>query len=110
MAKGSGGFEGPRQVWSAPSPEIVKKNLRDALEQGLNVLSSHEPEVKEVHDAFTRLGDRLREAEEVLTAILKIQQEDDLDQEELNYALKGAMQTRTALIEAILLAKREIEK
>ncbi|MSU73520.1 hypothetical protein EXS56_00065 [Candidatus Kaiserbacteria bacterium] len=103
-------YNGPKEVWSAPSAETFSRNLRIVIEEGWKVLSSHEPLVKEVHDAFTELGDRLQEAEEVLATILELQKETDRDQTEINYTLAGAALTKTSLIKAILLAKQEIEK
>lgn len=103
-------FSTIRQIRSNPSIKDVAKDMRTAIEGGMQLLASHEPIIKEVHDAFTELAERVEEAQDTLAVVYSLQAQQKPDQEEVNSILRGAVQTRAALLKAILLAKHEVEK
>ena len=108
--EGSDDFVGPREVWSAPRIEKVRNDLGVAIRAAQELMASHEPIIKETYEALTELGDRVVEAVEVYDDIVRLEKEENQDQEEVNSILKGALKTRIALLETYLRAKTEIEK
>lgn len=108
MAKGPEKFQGPREVSSFPSLEKVDDQLQVAIVEGLDIMASHEPVIKEVHDAFVELGDRVREATDVRAEMGRVWHTADRDQEEINSVVSGAVETLAALNAAITRAKREV--
>src|SRR3989344_1126328 len=110
MGNSPDNFTGPREVWSAPRIEKVKSDLEIAISEAQELMASHEPIMQEAHDALVELGHRVIEAGVVHEDILRLQAQVKPDQEEVNDILKGAIKTRTALLEAYLKAKTEIEE